>query len=98
MRQRIMGVSVSLDENAETIPMEGQLVEDMMVSMEECRMVREAVRKAARQIPDSDSLILHGRTATGGHRGDARDFRGRGKPTRVHRAKKILREKLEGLL
>ncbi len=45
VRQRIMGVSVSLDENAETIPMEGQLVEDMMVSMEECRMVREAVRK-----------------------------------------------------
>ena len=97
MRQRIMGVSVSLDENAETIPMEGQLVEDMMVSMEECRMVREAVRKLPdryripillfymEELPQADIAAMLG-ISEGAVK------------TRVHRAKKILREKLEGLL
>ncbi len=97
VRQRIMGVSVSLDENAETIPMEGQLVEDMMVSMEECRMVREAVRKLPdryripilllymEELPQADIAAMLG-ISEGAVK------------TRVHRAKKILREKLEGLL
>ena len=45
VRQRIAGVSVSLDETAELIPMEGPLTEEVMIVREECRIVREAVRK-----------------------------------------------------
>lgn len=96
VRQRIMGVSVSLDENAEMIPMEGQLVEDMMVSKEECRTVQEAVRKLPdkyripillfymEELPQADIAAMLG-ISEGAVK------------TRVHRAKKILREKLEGL-
>ena len=74
MRQRIAGVSVSLDETAGVDSHGGPLTEEVMIVREECRIVREAVRKTARQIQDSDSLILYGRTIAGRNSGGAADF------------------------
>lgn len=97
VRQRIVGIGVSLDENVENIPMEGQLTEDMLISKEECRIVREAVRK----LPDKyrlPILLFYMEELSQAEIAAMLRISESAVKTRIHRAKKILREKLEGLL
>ena len=97
VRQRIVGVCVPLDENAERIPLDGQLTEDLMISREECRIVREAVRK----LPDKyrlPILLFYMEELSQAEIAAMLRISESAVKTRVHRAKNILREKLEGLL
>lgn len=97
VRQRIVGVCVPLDENAERIPLEGQLTEDLMISREECQIVREAVRK----LPDKyrlPILLFYMEELSQAEIAALLNISESAVKTRVHRAKNILREKLEGLL
>ena len=97
MRQRIAGVSVSLDETAELIPMEGPLTEEVMIVREECRIVREAVRK----LPDKyriPILLFYMEELSQAEIAALLRISESAVKTRVHRAKKLLKEKLEGLL
>ena len=97
VRQRIVGVCVPLDENAERIPLEVQLTEDLMISREECRIVREAVRK----LPDKyrlPILLFYMEELSQAEIAALLNISESAVKTRVHRAKNILREKLEGLL
>lgn len=97
VRHRIAGVCVSLDENAEMIPMDGQLTEEMMISKEECRIVREAVNNLSDKyrIP---ILLFYMEELSQAEIAAMLRISESAVKTRVHRAKKILREKLEGLL
>lgn len=97
VRQRILGGCVPMDEAAESIPFEGKNTEDMVISKEECETVRKAVEKLPdkyripvllyymEDLPQSDiaSLMRISESAV---------------KTRLHRAKRILKEKLEGML
>ena len=97
VRQRIAGVSVSLDETAELIPMEGPLTEEVMIVREECRIVREAVRK----LPDKyriPILLFYMEELSQAEIAAVLRISESAVKTRVHRAKKLLKEKLEGLL
>ena len=97
VRMRIVGVCVPLDETAEQIPMEGQLTEDLMISREECRIVREAVRK----LPDKyrlPILLFYMEELSQAEIAALLNISESAVKTRVYRAKNILREKLEGLL
>ncbi len=97
VRKRIVGVCVPLDETAEQIPMEGQLTEDLMISREECRIVREAVRK----LPDKyrfPILLFYMEELSQAEIAALLNISESAVKTRVYRAKNILREKLEGLL
>jgi len=97
VRQRIVGVCVPLDENTERIPLDGQLTEDLMISREECRIVREAVRK----LPDKyrlPILLFYMEELSQAEIAAMLRISESAVKTRVHRAKNILREKLEGLL
>lgn len=97
VRQRIAGVSVSLDETAELIPMEGPLTEEVMIVREECRIVREAVRK----LPDKyriPILLFYMEELSQAEIAALLRISESAVKTRVHRAKKLLKEKLEGLL
>lgn len=97
VRQRIVGVCVPLDENTERIPLDGQLTEDLMISREECRIVREAVRK----LPDKyrlPILLFYMEELSQAEIAAMLRISESAVKTRVHRAKNILRERLEGLL
>lgn len=97
VRQRIVGVCVPLDENTERITLDGQLTEDLMISREECRIVREAVRK----LPDKyrlPILLFYMEELSQAEIAAMLRISESAVKTRVHRAKNILRERLEGLL
>lgn len=95
VRQRIVGIGVTLDENVESIPMEGLLTEDRIISEEECQVVRQAVRK----LPDKYRIVIllyyMEEFSQAEIAAMLRISEGAVK-TRIHRAKKILRKELEG--
>lgn len=97
VRQRILGVSVSIDETAESIPVEGQDTEEMMIAREE----RQAVRRAVAKLPDKyriPILLYYMEELSQADIAAVMQLSESAVKTRLHRAKKILREKLEGLL
>ncbi len=97
VRQRITGVSVSMDEIAESIPFEGLETEDIVISREECQAVRMAVAK----LPDKyriPILLYYMEEFPQADIAAMMQISESAVKTRIHRAKKILREKLEGLL
>ena len=97
IRQRITGVKVSMDEIAESIPFEGLETVDMVISREECQLVRMAVAK----LPDKyriPILLYYMEDLTQAEIAAVMQISDSAVKTRIHRAKKILREKLEGLL
>lgn len=97
IRQRITGVSVSMEEIAESIPFEGLDTEDMVISREECQIVRMAVAK----LPDKyriPILLYYMEDLTQTEIAAVMQISDSSVKTRIYRAKKILREKLEGLL
>lgn len=97
IRQKITGINISVDETADNIVCTGAETEEIMVAKE----VREMVRAAVVQLPDKYRIpillyymeelplqdiaaVMHIPEGT--------------VKTRLHRAKKILKEELEGLL
>ena len=97
IRQRIAGVSVSMDEIAESIPFEGLETEDMLISREECQIVKMAVAK----LPDKyriPILLYYMEELSQVEIAAVMQISDSAVKTRIHRAKKILRERLEGLL
>lgn len=97
IRQRITGVGVSVDEIAESIPFEGLETEDMVISREE----RQTVRMAVTRLPDKyriPILLYYMEEFSQAEIAVMMRISESAVKTRIHRAKKILREKLEGLL
>lgn len=97
IRQRITGVRVSIDEIAESIPFEGLETEDTVILHEECQTVRMAVAK----LPDKyriPILLYYMEEFSQADIAAMMRISESAVKTRIHRAKKILREKLEGLL
>ena len=77
--------------------MEGPLTEEVMIVREECRIVREAVRK----LPDKyriPILLFYMEELSQAEIAAVLRISESAVKTRVHRAKKLLKEKLEGLL
>lgn len=97
VRQRIVGASVPIDETAESIPAEGPDTEEMLISREECQIVGRAVAK----LPDKyriPILLYYMEELPQADIAAVMRISESAVKTRLHRAKKILREKLEGLL
>ncbi|MDE6052770.1 MAG: RNA polymerase sigma factor, partial [Lachnospiraceae bacterium] len=97
IRQRIAGVSISMDEVAESIPFEGLETEDMLISREECQIVRMAVAK----LPDKyriPILLYYMEEFSQAEIAAVMQISDSAVKTRIHRAKRILRERLEGML
>lgn len=97
VRQRITGASVSVEELAECIPLEGQGTEELIISREECQTVRKAVAK----LPDKyriPILLYYMEEFSQAEIAAMLRISESAVKTRIHRAKKLLREKLEGLL
>lgn len=97
LRQRITGISVSVDEMPDSIVSEGREAEELAVAEEERRMVRKAVA----QLPDKyriPILLCYMEELPMAEIAALLQMPEGTVKTRIHRAKKILRERLEGLL
>lgn len=94
-RQKITGIGVSIDENAGDIPSDEKAAEDMIIYEEERITVREAVNK----LPDKyriPILLFYMEELSQADIAEMMRISESAVKTRIHRAKKILREKLEG--
>ena len=97
VRKRITGASVPVDEIAGSVSFEGQETEAMVISKEECQIVRKAVTK----LPDKyriPILLYYMEELSQAEIAEMMRISEGTVKTRIHRAKKLLREKLEGLL
>lgn len=97
LRERITGISVSVDEASDSIAGEGQETEELAVTEEERRIVRNAVA----QLPDKyriPILLSYMEELPMAEIAAILQMPEGTVKTRIHRAKKILRGKLEGLL
>lgn len=95
VRQRITGAAVSVDEAVDSIVSMEQAVEDVMVSEEECRVVRQAVQK----LPDKyriPILLYYMEELSIAEIAGMLQMSENTVKTHMRRAKRILREKLEG--
>lgn len=96
LRQRITGVRVSTDEIVDNIVSEERQAEELAVAEEERRIVREAVA----QLPDKyriPILLCYMEELPMAEIAAVMQVPEGTVKTRIHRAKKILREKLEGI-
>lgn len=96
LRQRITGVRVSTDEIVDNIVSEERQAEELAVAAEERRIVREAVV----QLPDKyriPILLCYMEELPMAEIAAVMQVPEGTVKTRIHRAKKILREKLEGI-
>lgn len=96
LRQRITGVRVSTDEIVDNIVSEEWQAEELAVAEEERRIVREAVA----QLPDKyriPILLCYMEELPMAEIAAVMQVPEGTVKTRIHRAKKILREKLEGI-
>lgn len=97
VRQRITGVSVAVDEAADRVADEKQGMEDLVVAKEECLLVREMVRK----LPDKyriPILLYYMEGLSIAEIAALLQMSENTVKTRMRRAKKILKERLEGQL
>ncbi len=97
VRQKITGINVTADETVEQIAAQGQETEEMMIAREERLMVREAVA----QLPDKYKipvLLCYMEELSTAEAASAMQIPEGTVKTRIHRAKKILKKKLEDLL
>lgn len=97
VRQRITGAAVSVDESGDNIVSMEQAVEDVVVSEEERRIVRLAVQK----LPDKyriPILLYYMEELSIAEIAVLLQMSENTVKTRMRRAKKILKEKLEGQL
>lgn len=97
VRQRITGVSVAVDEAADSVADEKQGMEDLVVAKEECLLVREMVRKLTDKyrIP---ILLYYMEGLSIAEIAALLQISENTVKTRMRRAKKILKERLEGQL
>jgi len=97
VRQRITGGRVSVDEIAESLPLEGQGTEELILSREECHVVRKAVAKLSDKyrLP---ILLYYMEEFSQAEIAAMLQLSESAVKTRIHRAKQLLREELEGLL
>lgn len=96
-RQKIMGIPVSVDETVNDIPSAERAVEDRMISGEECRIVRQAVK----MLPDKyriPILLSYMEDLPIADIAALLQIPEGTVKTRIHRAKRMLKERLEGQL
>lgn len=94
IRQRIVGVEWSVEEMVTDIPAEGQLTEEQVIMQEECRMLRSAVRK----LPDKyriPVLLFYMEELSLTEISQILKLPEGTVKSRIYRAKKILKQKLE---
>ena len=97
VRQRIIGVSVAVDETTDSVVDEERGTEDLVVAKEECLLVREMVRK----LPDKyrmPILLYYMEGVSIAEIAALLQMSENTVKTRMRRAKKILKERLEGQL
>ncbi|MDE6737641.1 MAG: RNA polymerase sigma factor [Lachnospiraceae bacterium] len=97
VRQRIIGVSVAVDEAADSVADEEQGTENLVVAKEECLLVREMVRK----LPDKyriPILLYYMEELSIAEIAALLQMSENTAKTRMRRAKEILKERLEGQL
>ena len=97
VRQRIIGVSVAVDEATDSVADEERGTEDLVVAKEECLLVREMVRK----LPDKyrmPILLYYMEGLSIAEIAALLQMSENTVKTRMRRAKKILKERLEGQL
>ena len=97
VRQRIIGVSVAVDEATDSVADEERGTEDLVVAKEECLLVREMVRK----LPDKyriPILLYYMEELSIAEIAALLQMSENTAKTRMRRAKKILKERLEGQL
>ncbi len=97
VRQRIIGVSVAVDEAADSVADEERGTENLVVAKEECLLVREMVRK----LPDKyriPILLYYMEELSIAEIAALLQMSENTAKTRMRRAKKILKERLEGQL
>ncbi|MCM1262895.1 MAG: RNA polymerase sigma factor [Butyrivibrio sp.] len=95
IRQKILGNRVPASENSEDIPSGEKAVDDVVIFMEE----RAAVRKAVNKLPDKyriPLILFYMEEFSQADIAAMMQISESAVKTRLHRAKKILREKLEG--
>ncbi|MCM1046880.1 MAG: RNA polymerase sigma factor [Clostridiales bacterium] len=95
IRQRILGNRVQVDENSADIPSKEKALDEVMISKEEC----EAVRRAVNKLPDKyriPVILFYMEELSQADIAAMMQISESAVKTRIHRAKKILREKLEG--
>ena len=97
VRQRIIGVSVAVDEATDSVADGERGTEDLVVAKEECLLVREMVRK----LPDKyrmPILLYYMEGVSIAEIAALLQMSENTVKTRMRRAKKILKERLEGQL
>lgn len=94
IRQRIAGVEWSVEEMVTDIPAEGQLTEEQIIIQEECQLLRGAVKK----LPDKyriPVLLFYMEELSLAEISRILKLPEGTVKSRIHRAKKILKQKLE---
>lgn len=97
VRQRITGINIPVEENADMVSDNGLTTEDMILEKEQQRTVREAVRK----LPDRyriPTLLYYMEELSVSEIAALTNLTESAVKSRLHRARKILKERLEGLL
>ncbi len=94
IQQRIVGIGMPLEESATDIPSGEPMTEERIVEQEECRIVRQAVKK----LPDKYKipiLLFYMEELSIADISGMLDLSEGTIKSRIHRAKKILKQKLE---
>lgn len=94
IRQRIIGIGIELEEEITEVPSMEQLTEEKVVAKEACQMVRQAVEK----LPDKYKipiLLFYMEDLAIADISEILKLPEGTIKSRIHRAKKILKQKLE---
>lgn len=96
IRQKIVGIGLSLEENAVDIPSGEKMTEERIVEQEVCRIVRQTVKK----LPDKYKLpilLFYMEDLAVTDISQILELPEGTVKSRIHRAKKILKQKLEDI-
>ena len=97
IRQRIIGIGIELEEEITEVPSMEQLTEEKVVAKEVCQMVRQAVEK----LPDKYKipiLLFYMEDLPIANISEILKLPEGTIKSRIHRAKKILKQKLEDIV
>ena len=97
IRQRIIGIGIELEEEITEVPSMEQLTEEKVVAKEACQMVRQAVEK----LPDKYKipiLLFYMEDLAIADISEILKLPEGTIKSRIHRAKKILKQKLEDIV
>ena len=96
IRQKIVGIGLSLEDNAVDIPSGEKMTEERIVEQEACRIVRQTVKK----LPDKYKLpilLFYMEDLAVTDISQILELPEGTVKSRIHRAKKILKQKLEDI-